>query len=228
MGRFSDLFASDVARKTIIGVGLATVGLATYWGVFVYAKDILRQDAEARLLMADAVVSAEQRADLLKSHQQEIKWWEMLGHTLAVTGGGIGLLCFGPLSERVGRRGAFLFFHVGAFVSSVILFQFVEGRTALLMTLPLFGFLAIGMHSGYAIYFPELFPTRLRGTGTGFAFNVGRTLAAPILIVTGWLQGESGFGLSLRDAAALLSTLYLLGIGLALIAPETRGEELPE
>ena len=44
------------------------------------------------------------------------------------------------------------------------------------------------MHAGYAVYFPELFPTEVRGTGAGFCFNVGRFLAAPILFLSGWLQ----------------------------------------
>ena len=48
------------------------------------------------------------------------------------------------------------------------------------------------MHAGYAIYFPELFPTRLRGTGGGFCFNVGLVLAAPMLFASGPLQKEWG------------------------------------
>ena len=43
--------------------------------------------------------------------------------------------------------------------------------TQYLMILPIYGFFALGIHAGYAVYFPELFPTRLRGTGTGFCFN---------------------------------------------------------
>ena len=38
----------------------------------------------------------------------------------------------------------------------------------LYLALPVFGFFTVGMHAGYAIYFPELFPTRIRGTGAGF------------------------------------------------------------
>jgi hypothetical protein len=52
----------------------------------------------------------------------------------------------------------------------------------LLCILPLFGFFTLGMHAGYAIYFPELFPTRLRATGASFCFNVGRLVSAVTLI----------------------------------------------
>ena len=92
--------------------------------------------------------------------------------------------------------------------------------------LPVFGFWTLGMHAGYAIYFPELYPTRLRGTGGGFCFNVGRILAAPILLISGWMQKDWGF--SLESAALLLSLLYLLAVVILIFAPETKGRELPE
>ena len=55
------------------------------------------------------------------------------------------------------------------------------------VALPIFGFLTLGMHAGYAVYFPELYPTRLRGTGTGFCFNMGRVGSA-----MGILAGTKG------------------------------------
>jgi hypothetical protein len=82
------------------------------------------------------------------------------------------------------------------------------------------------MHAGYAIYFPELFPTRVRGTGGGFCFNVGRIIAAPILFISGWMQKDWGF--SLESAASILSLLFIIGAIALLFAPETRGEDLPE
>ena len=79
---------------------------------------------------------------------------------------------------------------LGGLATSLVLFQFLSGRLALWFFLPGFGFLTLGLHAGYAVYFPELYPTRLRGTGGGFCFNVGRLLAAPILFVSGWMQKD--------------------------------------
>lgn len=94
------------------------------------------------------------------------------------------------------------------------------------VTLPIFGFLTLGIHAGYAIYFPELFPTRLRATGAGFCFNGGRLVAAGVLIFSGWLKQQPGIDLSL--AVTLLSSLTLVGIVLVYFLPETRGQPLPE
>lgn len=97
--------------------------------------------------------------------------------------------------------------------------------TFLLVILPIFGFVTLGMHAGYAIYFPELYPTRLRGTGTGFCFNAGRILAAPMLFIMGWALAE---GAELVEACWYVSWLYVLGVIVIIWAKETRGEELPE
>jgi MFS family permease len=145
----------------------------------------------------------------------------------------LGLVAFGPISERIGRRGAFLFYHLGGLASALVLFLVLPEASSpvLMMALPVFGFLTLGMHAGYAIYFPELFPTHIRGTGGGFCFNMGRCLAAPCLFASGWIQSASkGSRLEVgaNDAASILALLYLVGAFLLLFAPETRGKELPE
>jgi hypothetical protein len=88
-----------------------------------------------------------------------------------------------------------------------------------------FGFLTLGMHAGYAVYFPELFPTRLRGTGGGFCFNAGRILASPALFATGWMQKHWHY--TLEQSATCLSLLFLVGVVILAFAPETKGRELP-
>ncbi len=233
LGHFTELFRGTLLRSTLVGVTLAAVGLATFWGAHIYGKDLLRRDVEKSYIAQEnggnLNVSPEDRAILLEPYKQSIVRWEMLGMFLVTTGGGAGLLSFGPLSERIGRRGAFMAFHAGALVASLILFQLLEGITVLIIALPIFGFLTLGMHAGYAIYFPELFPTRLRGTGAGFCFNFGRIIAAPILVIRGLLRKvETGGGLmTMEDAASILCLLFVLGIIIPLFATETKGKDLP-
>ena len=100
-----------------------------------------------------------------------------------------------------------------------------KSYTLLLVLLPVFGFFAQGIHAGYAAYFPALFPTHLRATGSGFCFNTGRILAAPVLI---WLSAWMKSTLDLRVAITYLSGFFLLGLLFLLFLPETHGEELPE
>jgi MFS family permease len=207
-GSVPALFAPKLRWRTLVGVGLAAVGLATFWGTHIYGKDMFRRAFEGQY------------------PGQPGKQAEMLGMLLVTTGGGLGLVSFGPLSERLGRRGAFLLLQLGGLASALVVFGVPMSLAALGVVLPLFGFLTLGMHAGYAVYFPELFPTRLRGTGGGFCFNVGRLIAAPILFLGGWMQRDGGF--SLPMTASALSLLFVPGMLLLLAAPETRGQELPD
>ena len=230
VGRLRELFRGDLLRRTLVGVTLATVGLATFWSVHIYGKDLLRAAAENAASHATAVggelFSPTNGQALVAIDPNAAKRWEMLGMFLVTTGGGIGLLAFGPISQRLGRRAAFLIFHVGGLAVSLLLFQRVQGVVPLMVTLPVFGFLTLGMHAGYAIYFPELYPTRLRGAGAGLCFNAGRVLTVPVLLTVGWLRDTQDY--SLADAASLMSALYLVGAAALIFAPETRGQELPE
>ena len=232
MGTIGDLFKGQLRRHTAVGVSLAAIGLATFWGAHIYGKNMLSAAKESQLVtqalaQADGnTLTDEAIAQVKSDNSVAIKRSEMLGMFLVTTGGGLGLLTFGPMSQRIGRKKTFLFYHIGAMFVAVITFQVVKGYGPLLLLLPVFGFLTLGMHAGYAIYFPELYPTRLRGTGTGFCFNAGRIIAAPILFSMGWLQKD--LGLSLVNAASGLSLLYLLAIFALMFAPETKGQALPD
>ena len=231
MGAISELVGRDYAGRTCVAVFLAAVGMATFWGAHIYGKDMLRRAVERE--RRDAVASAlneppDPRTPSVVSQEEtaRLKRWEMLGMLLVTTGGGIGLLAFGPISQRIGRRGAFLVFQAGGLMSAIVIFQLLQDVRVLLVALPVFGFLTVGMHAGFAVYFPELYPTRLRGTGAGFCFNAGRILAAPALFAVGWLQDRRGY--ELHDAATIMSLLFVVGMAALVFAPETRGRELPE
>jgi hypothetical protein len=233
-GRLRDLFAPELVKHTLIGLVLATVGLATFWGVHIYGRGLLRNIVERPYLAEVDLRAAPEQAQLVleslpDKDKRVIKNWEMLGMFLVTTGGGLGLLSFGPICEWIGRRATFLLFHLGGLITALVVFQLMSNvsPSALCWMLPLFGYMTLGLHAGYAIYFPELFPTRLRGTGGGFCFNGGRFLAASILLVRGWMRDDAGLGLSLEMTATILSLLFLVGMVVLLVAPETKGRDLP-
>ena len=86
------------------------------------------------------------------------------------------------------------------------------------------GFAQLAVFAGYSIYFPELFPTRLRGTGVGFCYNTVRYLAAPAPTLFGYLATLMPF----RTAAVIMSSVFFVGMVALLWAPETKGKPLPE
>ena len=141
-------------------------------------------------------------------------------------GSALGMLSFGPLAMRFGRRRTFVFYHVAA-LCVVPLTCFVPTTYGMLLALlPLYGFVTIGIHAGYAIYFPELFPNHLRSTGTGFCFNGGRFLASSMLIFSGWLKALPG--MDLRLGITLMAGIFLFGIVVIAFMPETKDLPLPE
>lgn len=215
----SDLFHGQNLRNVMLGVSLATVGLATFWGVHIYGKDVLRA-ARVRVLERDGVA--------LDSPEitRQLKRTQMTGMLLTTVGGGLGLLAFGPLCNALGRRPAFALFHIGGCILGVVVFGGLADASLVVVAsvLPIFGFLTLGMHAGYAIYFPELFPTHIRGAGAGFCFNVARILAAPVLFGNGWVQKQ--YGITLYQAATALSLFFLAGLVVVWFAPETKGKEL--
>jgi MFS family permease len=211
LGSFRVLLTqSPWRRRALLGVALAAVGLGTFWSVIVAGQKI----AEKRLLR-DGV-----------SSEQATRQSQFAYGFVQTTGGGLGLLAFGPISARFGRRRTFIAFQLLALAIVPITCFAPQNYDQLLMLLPIFGFLTVAIHAGYAIYFPELFPTSLRATGASFCFNGGRILAVPVLLLSGWLKQQPG--VDLRWAVTGLASLFLLGVVIVLFLPETNRQELPE
>src|SRR5947209_4754193 len=69
-------------------------------------------------------------------------------------------------------------------------FWFLKSFYDIFWMIPIMGFCQLSLFGGYAIYFPELFPTRLRSTGTSFCYNVGRLIAAAGPLTLGLLTSK--------------------------------------
>src|SRR5207237_1443079 len=116
--------------------------------------------------------------------------------------------------------------------STAFAFWNLEKPSDIYWMVPVMGFFQIALFGGYAIYFPELFPTRLRSTGTSFCYNVGRYVAAlgPLLlgVLAGKVFGHHGEVMSWRYAGVTMCAFFLVGLFALPFAPETRGKPLPE
>lgn len=211
LGSFRELLGNPKWRpRALYGALLAMVGLATFWGVVVAGQDIA--------------------ADYLKriGDPDWARKSKIAFGFIQTAGAGLGMLAFGPMSARWGSKRTFVLMHVVALVLTPAvcwLPSMSNSYTLLLVLLPLFAFFAQGIHAGYAVYFPTLFPTHLRATGSGFCFNTGRLLAAPVLIwLSAWMKRE----FDLRLAITCLGLFFLLGLVFLTFLPETKDQELPE
>jgi hypothetical protein len=141
------------------------------------------------------------------------------------------VLAFTLVATYLGRRLAFLGAFILCLTTTVFVFNHLRHGADAYWMLPLMGFAQLSVFGGYSIYFPELFPTRLRGTGISFCYNTVRYLAAvfPLLMtqMNAVLKAHS-VDEPFRKSATLLSLVFLIGMVALIWAPETKGKPLPE
>jgi MFS family permease len=166
--------------------------------------------------------------------------WGGVVSMLINVGAFFGIYLFSWVSHYIGRRPTFAICFVLATVVTALVFWSVSDRTVqignwtlfsdVLWMMPLVGFSQLTLFGGYAIYFPELFPTRLRSTGTSFCYNVGRFVAAIGPFTLGQLASGvfKDSGEPLRYACLSMCGVFLIGLLALPFAPETRGQPLPE
>jgi MFS family permease len=193
------IFRSDLAKTTIFASILATGIQGGYYAMFTWIPTYLKEERSLSV-----VGSA--------------------GYLFVVIGGAfLGYLTAGLVHDRLGRRKSFTLFAALAGVSLVAYFLVPTGSntTLLIIGFPL-GFFASGCFSGFGSYLSELYPTRARGTGAGFCYNVGRAFGALFPGVIGFLAAAIGLG----GAVAFGVFGYVLAIFALRFLPETHGKEL--
>lgn len=206
--KLSQLFRGHHARATWVGSGLAFVAVFGLWGATSWTPSLVRSLPD------------------LQGLQPEITAQYVSYAIMAVNAGALlGYLGFGPLADRIGRRPVFALMCAGSLTMVPLTFFAPHSYAHVLLLLPLLGLFSNGIFSGFPIYLPELYPTRLRATGAGFCFNAGRLLASAGPLLTGFLVATfGGFG----RAASAIAIVYLLGLFILIFAPETKGRPLPE
>ena len=156
----------------------------------------------------------------LKGAKEYTQFWSALGAVLGSFGGAL-------LAGWGGRRPAYVFLCLAALGSCWLFFQTnTEYGAYFLFTAAVAGAATASFYGWLPLYLPELFPTRVRATGQGFGFNFGRILAAMGALQTGAIM--KAISNQLQNACAWLSLIYVVGIFIIWLAPETRGKPLPE
>ncbi len=221
MGSMSELFGQPRWRRnTIVGMLLALSGVVGLWGIGFFTPDLIDQVF---------------RKQFVGLSPQEIKgkltFWKGMASLIQNTGAFFGVYAFARITHRLGRRPTFAIFFVLAAFSTILTFWFLNAFWQIFVLVPFMGFCQLALFGGYSIYLPELFPTRLRSTGTSFCYNVGRLVAAAGPLTLGLLSSSvfKGYGPdALRYAGITMCSFYLIGLLVLPFAPETHGQPLPE
>jgi predicted MFS family arabinose efflux permease len=214
LGSVHDLFTNRIIRRhTIAATLLATAGVGMLWGIAYFSPDMMRGE-----LIAGGV------------DPKRIGRLSSFTFLVQQAGAFVGAYVFAIVADCVNRRAAFTVWFAFAWISILAFFWGIQGagssafaRSMLLA--PLMGFFTLGPFAGYTIYFPELFPTRLRATGCGFCYNAARVLAATAPFTLGGLRVSLG---GFAQAATAVSFVIVLGFLGTWLGPETKGKPLPE
>lgn len=133
----------------------------------------------------------------------------------------LGILVFGQLADRIGRRPSFWIFLAGAAVS-VLGYSQLSSPTALLIGGFVMGIFANGMLGGYGALMAELYPTEARATAQNVLFNIGRGIGGFAPVVMAVIASTHGFSFAL----SLLPIIYIVAFFTMFLIPERRGKEL--
>ncbi|MEW6159586.1 MAG: MFS transporter [Verrucomicrobiota bacterium] len=235
-----EIFAPALRKNTILAIIFASVALIGTWGSvqwvplwsnqLVSNRELARLKAEhpewyraPELNAADAQArqAAEQNARALAGAAS--------ADAQMVQGFGaiVGTLLAPLIGAWLGRRVAYFILCTASLIVTAILFRtFHDFGGAFLGMSFVVSAATASFYGWFPLYFPELFPTRVRATGQGLCYNFGRIFAAGGAMVQGELV--SAFGGSYAQAGAIVTLIYLLGMTMIWFAPETKNQPLPE
>ncbi|HEY7339168.1 MAG TPA: MFS transporter [Bryobacteraceae bacterium] len=196
---FVEIFRPPLLRITTLGALLGTGAQGGYFAVTTWLPSFLRTERGLSVL-------------------------DTTGYLAVLIGGAFcGYLTGGYLADRIGRRLTFLVFAIGAGTIAVAYTTLPFGNRAMMaLGFPL-GFFASGVFSAMGPFYTEQFPTRVRGVGQGFTYNVGRALGALFPALVGFLSVRMPLGHAIGLFAGIAYATMAVA---AFLLPETRGKKL--
>jgi MFS family permease len=241
-GSYLELLGDSRWRgNALLGLLLALAGVIGLWGIGFFSPDLQQYVAEPTykeeaiklgLATSEQVAQNQLPTEAGKYVNGQKAYWAGITSLLVNAGAFFGIFAFSWVSAYSGRKPAFAVFFVLAGASTAVVFLFLSTWSDIFWMIPVMGFFQLALFGGYAIYFPELFPTRLRSTGTSFCYNVGRLVSAvgPTLLglLTGKVFAAFPAPYPLRYAGVTMCSVFLLGLVVLPFLPETKGRPLPE
>jgi len=201
--RIAEVFRGSVGRSTLVGCAVSAMVLIGTWASVQWIPTWT-----ATVAPGHATAAA----------------WAQIGMG---AGAIVGTVAVALTAERLNRRVTYLVLCLASLAVCQLLFRSAwTYGPGFLATVGLTNALTAGFFGWLPLYLPELFPTRVRATAQGLAFNSGRLVAAIGTLLGGQLV--AGFGGDVARMCAVMSLVYLFGPVLVWLGPETKGRPLPE
>ena len=222
---YGTLLASARWRKNlIIGALISGTGVVGLWAIGEYAVDLQKVVFKGYF---EKLVAPE----LVKPN---VDWAITVAYLLNMLGAAVGMMLFTRI-VALGRKLAFGIGFTGALIITFLVYWKMSSPTDAYWMMPLMGMAQLSVFAGFAIYLPELFPSKLRSTGTSFCYNLGRFAAAAGSFFSAKLTTDV-YGsykdidpaLPLRYAAMTMCAIFLVALCTLPFAPETKGCPLPD
>jgi MFS family permease len=218
--RLRELFTPEIWPRTRSALLVALIALLTWWSCNAFIPVVVAGLAQAEALQ----LGLDRTATSILTES-----WKTQATTIFNLGGLIGTLLTIPLAKRWGRKPMFAVYLGCSAISLLTTFGLDLPPQVRLYMYFFIGLTVFGIFGSFTFYLPELFPTRLRATGSGFTYNIGRVVAAAGPFFVGSVAA-AGSG----DPSVVLNTLFMVGfiplIGLLGIGwvIETRGQRIPD
>jgi MFS family permease len=193
--RLGELFSATIRPLTVSGFLMALVALLTWWScnafIPVVSSGLARTAAEAQGLSEPATLAM-------------VEQWKTLATSWFNLGGLIGTLLTIPAAKLLGRKAMFSIYWMASAAAIFATFGLDLAPSVRLYLYFAIGLSVFGVFGSFTYYLPELFPTRLRATGAGFCYNIGRVFAAigPFLVGT----------IAARGTGAAVDVLFYVGV----------------
>ena len=194
-----EIFAPGLRRTTLLAALLGTGAQGGYYAISTWVPTLLRGERGLTVIGSSGYLA------------------------VLISGSFVGYLLGAWLADRIGRRPLFILSSIAAIVLVLVYTTLPFSNIVMLwLGFPL-GVASSAYFSGMGAFFTELFPTRLRGSGQGFAYNFGRGIGALFPTLVGYLSGTVALSTAIAVFAVIAYGLLLLA---ALLLPETRGKVL--
>jgi Na+/melibiose symporter-like transporter len=201
-----EVFSGTFLKRTLLAISFASIALIGTWGSVQWIP----------LWVGKMTVG------------QNLPHAKAASQFAMAIGAVLGCFAGSLLGQKFGRRWTYFGLCLGSLIFCGILFRGFSGydNGLFLLTVGIVGAITAAFYGWFPLYLPELFPTRIRATGQGVSYNFGRVLAAGGALVQGQLV--AAYGGSYASAGSVVTLIYILGMILIWLAPETKGQPLPE